>query len=76
MRLQNFGVGVFGAIAAIAVVLAVATVWLFLTNPVTVANSVNEGTVSPFDNATVLPSGSTPAIRIANVTTWGARLAR
>ena len=48
MRLQGFGVGVFGAIAAIAIVLALATVWLFLTNPVTVASSVNEGTVSPF----------------------------
>lgn len=47
MRLQGFGLGVFGAIAVIAIVLAVATVWLFLTNPVTVANSVNEGTVSP-----------------------------
>ena len=56
MRLQGFGVGVFGAIAAIAVILAVATVWLFLTNPVTVASSVNEGTVSPFvrDLAAVL----------------------
>ena len=48
MCLQGFGVGVFGAIAAIAIVLALATVWLFLTNPVTVASSVNEGTVSPF----------------------------
>ena len=56
MRLQGFGVGVFGAIAAIAVILALATVWLFLTNPVTVASSVNEGTVSPFvrDLAAVL----------------------
>lgn len=56
MRLQGFGVGVFGVIAAIAVILAVATVWLFLTNPVTVASSVNEGTVSPFvrDLAAVL----------------------
>ena len=56
MRLQGFGVGVFGAIAGIAVVLAVATVWLFLTNPVTVANSVNEGTISPLvrDLAAVL----------------------
>lgn len=48
MRLQGFGLGVFGAIAVISVVLAVATVWLFLTNPVTVANAVNEGAVSPF----------------------------
>lgn len=47
MRLQGFGLGVFGAIAVIAVVLAVASVWLFLTNPVTVANAVSEGTVSP-----------------------------
>jgi hypothetical protein len=31
----------------VSVVLAVATVWLFLTNPVTVANAVNEGDVSP-----------------------------
>jgi hypothetical protein len=56
MRLQGFSVGVFGAIAAIAVILALATVWLFLTNPVTVASSVNEGTVSPFvrDLAAVL----------------------
>jgi hypothetical protein len=56
MRLQGFGVGVFGAIAAIAVVLAVATVWLFLTSPVTVANAVNEGAISPFvrDLAAVL----------------------
>jgi len=56
MRLQGFGVGVFGAIAAIAVILALATVWLFLTNPVTVASSVNEGAVSPFvrDLAAVL----------------------
>lgn len=48
MGLQGFGLGVFGAIAVISVVLAVATVWLFLTNPVTVANAVNEGTISPF----------------------------
>ena len=47
MRLEDFGLGVFGAIAVIAVVLALATVWLFLTNPVTVANAVNEGTISP-----------------------------
>jgi len=37
-------------------VLAVATVWLFLTNPVTVANAANEGAISPFvqDLAAVL----------------------
>jgi hypothetical protein len=28
-------------------VLAAATIWLFLTNPVTVATAVNEGDVTP-----------------------------
>jgi len=48
MRLQRVGLSVFGAIVAVSVVLAVATIWLFLTNPVTVATAVNEGNVSPF----------------------------
>jgi hypothetical protein len=48
MRVQGFGVGVLGAFAILAVVIAVATVWLFVTNPVTVATAVNEGQVSPF----------------------------
>jgi hypothetical protein len=48
MRFQELGVNLFGAIALIAIVLAVATVWLFLTNPVTVATAVTEGDVSPF----------------------------
>jgi len=47
MRLQRLGGSLFGFIAIITIVLAVATVWLFLTNPVTVANAVNEGEVSP-----------------------------
>ena len=46
MRLQGVGVGVVGAIAVISTVLALATVWLFLTNPVTVANAVNEGAIT------------------------------
>ena len=48
MRLQRVGVSLFGAVVVVSVVLAVATVWLFLTNPVTVAPAVNEGDVSPF----------------------------
>jgi hypothetical protein len=48
MQYQRIGVSLFTAIAAIVVVLALATVWLFLTNPVTVATAVNEGDVSPF----------------------------
>jgi len=47
MRLQRLGGSLFGFIAIITIVLAVATVWLFLTNPVTVATAVNEGEVSP-----------------------------
>jgi len=34
-------------IAIVSIVLAAATIWLFLTNPVTVANAVNDGEVSP-----------------------------
>lgn len=48
MRYQRVGVGVFGAIVIVSVILTVATVWLFLTNPVTVATAVSEGDVSPF----------------------------
>jgi hypothetical protein len=47
MRLQRLSVSIFGLIAIVSIVLAAAAVWLFLTNPVTVANAVNEGDVSP-----------------------------
>lgn len=47
MRLQRVSVSLFGLVAFVSVVLTAATVWLFLTNPVTVANAVNEGEVSP-----------------------------
>jgi hypothetical protein len=48
MRFERIGLSLFGAIAMLVIVLAVATVWLFLTNPVTVATAVNEGEISPF----------------------------
>jgi len=48
MRYQRIGVSVFVLIAAVSIVLAGATIWLFVTNPVTVATAVNEGDVSPF----------------------------
>jgi hypothetical protein len=48
MRIQRVGVGVFGVGVIVIVVVALATVWLFLTNPVTVATAVSEGDVSPF----------------------------
>jgi hypothetical protein len=48
VRYQRVGMSLFGFIAIVSAVLAAATIWLFLTNPVTVANAVNEGEVSPF----------------------------
>jgi hypothetical protein len=47
MRFQRLSTSLFGLIAFVSVVLAAAAVWLFLTNPVTVATAVNEGDVSP-----------------------------
>lgn len=47
MRLRDLSIGVFGAVALLTVVLAGSAVWLFLTDPVTVANAVNEGKVTP-----------------------------
>jgi hypothetical protein len=48
MRYQQIGLSLFGLIAVVSIILASATIWLFLTNPVTVATAVNEGEVSPF----------------------------
>ena len=47
MNLQRLSASVFTVIALVSIVLAAATIWLFLTNPMTVANAVNEGDVSP-----------------------------
>lgn len=43
----RMSLSLFGAIAVVSAVLATATIWLVLTDPVTVANSVNQGDVSP-----------------------------
>ena len=48
MRYQQIGLSLFSLIAIVSIVLAAATIWLLLTNPVTVANAVNEGEISPF----------------------------
>lgn len=48
--MKGFGrtsLSLFGTIAVLAAVLASATIWLVLTDPVTVANSVSEGNVTP-----------------------------
>ncbi|HEY6212594.1 MAG TPA: hypothetical protein VIW45_09930 [Vicinamibacterales bacterium] len=47
MRLKGVGASLFTCMALVSIVLAAATIWLFLTNPITVANAVNEGDVSP-----------------------------
>ena len=44
---QRVGVSIFTLIALVSIVLAGATIWLFVTNPVTVATAVNEGEISP-----------------------------
>jgi hypothetical protein len=46
-NIQRVGVSLFTLIAVVSIVLAAATIWLFVTNPVTVANAVNEGEISP-----------------------------
>jgi hypothetical protein len=48
MRFQQIGLSLFSLIAIVSIILAGATIWLFLTNPVTVANAVNAGEISPF----------------------------
>jgi hypothetical protein len=45
--LGRTSLSLFGMIAVVAAVLASATIWLVLTDPVTVANSVNQGDVAP-----------------------------
>ena len=47
MRFERLSVSLFGLIAIVSLVLAAAIIWLFLTNPVTVATAVNEGEISP-----------------------------
>jgi hypothetical protein len=48
MRVARVSMSLVGVAAVVSAILAAATIWLLLTNPVTVAESVNEGSVSPF----------------------------
>jgi hypothetical protein len=48
MRYEHVGLSLFAAIALVVVITAAATVWLFLTDPVTVANTVSDGEITPF----------------------------
>ena len=45
--MKLWSVSLFGAVAVVSIVLAMATVWLFLTDPVTVATSVSQGEITP-----------------------------
>jgi hypothetical protein len=46
-NLQRVGISLFTLIAVVSIILAAATIWLFVTNPVTVATAVNEGEITP-----------------------------
>ncbi len=48
MGIARVSVSLFGVVAVVSAILAGATIWLLLTDPVTVADAVNEGGVSPF----------------------------
>jgi hypothetical protein len=50
MHLGRWSASLFGTIAVLAALFAGATIWLLLTDPVTVAESVNQGQVSPLVN--------------------------
>jgi hypothetical protein len=47
MGIARLSVSLFGTVAVVAAILAGATIWLLLTDPVTVADAVNQGDVSP-----------------------------
>jgi hypothetical protein len=47
MRFAPLSVSLAGTIAALSAVLAGATIWLLLTDPMTVADAVDTGEVSP-----------------------------
>ena len=46
-NLQRVGISLFTLVAIVSIILAAATIWLFVTNPVTVATAVNEGEITP-----------------------------
>jgi hypothetical protein len=51
MSLVRYSISLVGLAAVIAATLAGATIWLLLTDPVTVADAVNEGHVTPLVQA-------------------------
>ena len=51
MSLAGLSISVFGVVALVAATLAGTSIWLLLTDPVTIADAVNEGEVSPLVRA-------------------------
>ncbi|MPZ20316.1 MAG: hypothetical protein GEV06_20725 [Luteitalea sp.] len=51
MSLARLGISLFAVLALLAVAVAGATIWLVLTDPVTVADAVAQGDVSPLARA-------------------------
>jgi len=51
MSLARVSIGLFGIVALVAATIAGTTIWLMLTDPITVADAVNEGNVSPLVRA-------------------------
>lgn len=47
MGLLRLGISLVGAVGLVAAILAGAAIWLLLTDPVTVADMVTEGEVTP-----------------------------
>ena len=48
MSFVRIGMSVAGVVGVLAATLAAATIWLLLTDPVTVADAVSEQDVTPF----------------------------
>lgn len=51
MSLGRFSLSLFGVVGILATALAGATIWLLVTDPVTVADAVASGEVSPLMRA-------------------------
>jgi multidrug resistance efflux pump len=51
MSMARFGLGLFGVVAVLAATLAGAAIWLMLTDPVTVADALSDGDVTPLVRA-------------------------
>jgi hypothetical protein len=46
-RFRSVSVSLAGAVGVVAIVVAAATIWLMLTDPVTVAEAIDTGEVAP-----------------------------